>query len=138
HRAVDLAAVLEQRHLMDAGVEQLAPRLPEPGLRVGLRRERLRCRCSRGADDRAGLVLVSPGPGHGGRLSFDAGAAVWSHPPAQLHTRRAWEAGRIPALTRNRRPPLGAASRTARPCANWLLVIRRGLRGGARVPDPQP
>ena len=50
HRAVDLAVALEERDLVDAVLDQVAPDLADPGLGVALRRE---------AGDRGALRPVS-------------------------------------------------------------------------------
>ena len=72
HRSVDLAAVFEQRHLMDAGVEQLAPRLADEALGVGLTRERLRLRRALRVHGRAGRPL-----GPRGELPLPRGLFLW-------------------------------------------------------------
>jgi len=58
------APVLDQRHGLHAGVEQLPPHLTDPGFGVGLAAEARRCR---GVG--AGLGVVAPGPAHGALLS---------------------------------------------------------------------
>src|SRR5512135_2289328 len=117
HRAVHLARALEQRHLLDAGVQQLPPVLPEPGLRVGLGGERLRARRLRRVDPRTVRDLVPPAPGHPAAPRIPCGRSPWGPTfpcaPVWAPVRRSYhllvprtrggEAGRSPALTRNRR-----------------------------------
>src|SRR3954453_13570782 len=60
HRAVAPPVALEQRHRVDALIEEVTPHLPDPRLRVALRRERLTRLAA--AHLPAGLVLEPPPP----------------------------------------------------------------------------
>src|ERR1700749_703362 len=63
HRAVLGPGVVEQRDLVYPGVEQCAPVLSEPALRVALAGEDRLLQLV-GADHGAVRLLVPPGPGH--------------------------------------------------------------------------
>jgi hypothetical protein len=79
HRAVHLALVLEQGDLGDAGAEQLAPVLADPGLGVGLVGVlRARRRVQR-HDRLPARVLVAPGPGPSGCLRVRGQGRTGSH-----------------------------------------------------------
>src|SRR3954451_22410032 len=89
HRAVDLAAAVEQRDLLDSSREQLPPVLAEPGLGIALGRERLTPGSL--ARDLAPIGrFVPPCPRHDGNVSgvpIDATGAVMV---LSLRNRRVW------------------------------------------------
>src|SRR3954449_8498818 len=89
HRAVDLAAGVEQGDLLDTCGQQLTPVLPEPGLGVTLGREGLATR-SLARDLVAVGTFVPPCPRHVRNVSgvpIDAGGAVVV---LSLRNRRVW------------------------------------------------